>query len=317
MYSPFAHLSFWYSALGGLVANPPKAYPFGDPETLDPPVRRVAQRLHETPVGLRSSLLSVLRGQASVLPWSAIHPSWLEPILADYPAQWRLWALALLPGPLRARLEEDRGQGSSTLLAGRAPSWWPAFFAAEVRHRLDYPDLLPWQGARAGLPGILWERSDTDLARLLAVHGTRGLVSAVRRLPRGEAQALLWRLPAQCQPVAQEAVARRLWSDDPFWPEILERLEGEFPELEARVFRMALADWLRVGLQRGQGRTLRRLAIRLPRRWGDWMRRVMDERPDWLQRPVVPSPEAWDGALGALLGPGEDRTDEGLEAGAP
>ena len=51
----------------------------------------------------------MLRGQASILPWSAIHPSWLEPVLAAYPAQWRLWALALLPGPVRSRLEEDRG----------------------------------------------------------------------------------------------------------------------------------------------------------------------------------------------------------------
>jgi hypothetical protein len=311
MYSPFAHLSFWYAALGSPGAPPPAAYPFGDPDAEDAPVRGFASRLRETPAASRGPLLSVLRAQASVLPWSAIHPSWLEPILAEYPAQWRLWALALLPGPLRARLEEDRAQGPSALLAGRAPSWWAAFFADDVRRRLDYPDLVPWLGATGGLPGSLWERSDTELARLLAVHGTRGFVSAVRRLPRGEAQTLLWHLPAQCQSVAQEAVTRRLFSDDPFWPEILEGLAGEFPALEARLFRMALADWLRVGFQRGQGRTLRRLAFRLPRRWGEWMLRAAEERPDWLERPVLPSLEAWDEAFAVLPGLAEDRVGEG------
>jgi hypothetical protein len=259
--------------------------------------------------------MSVLRGQSSVLPWSAIHPSWLEPILAEYPPQWRLWALALLPGPLRSRLEEDRGAGPSTLLVGRAPSWWPAFFSSDVRRRLAYPELLPWPDAAAGLPGALWERSDVDFARLLAVYGTRGIVSAAWRLPRATAQALLWQLPVQCQAVAQETAARRLWTDDPFWPEILERLAGEHPELEARLFRMALADWLRVGLQRGQEPSLRRLAFRLPKRWGEWLLQVADERPDWLGRPVLPSAEAWDASLSSLLEPAEEPLEAVGDAG--
>jgi hypothetical protein len=259
--------------------------------------------------------MSVLRGQSSILPWSAIHPSWLEPVLASYPAQWRLWALALLPGPVRARLEEDRGEGPSTLLAGRAPSWWPAFFSSDVRGRLGYPDRLPWPDPSAGLPGTLWESPDVDFARLLAVWGTRGIVSAAWRMPRAKAQEVLWQLPAQCQAVAQETASRRLWNDDPFWPEILERLAGEYPGLEARLFRMALADWLRAGLQRGQGPSLVRLACRLPRRWGEWMRRTMDERPDWLDRPVLPSAEAWDASLSSLLEPAEELLGTVGEAG--
>ncbi len=313
MYSPFAHLSFWYAALG--ASSVPPGYPFADPQTKDEPIRGFAARLRQAPPASRAPLMSVLRGQSSVLPWSAIHPSWLEPILAGYPAQWRLWALALLPGPLRARLEEDRGEGPSTLLAGRAPSWWPAFFTSDVRGRLAYPDLLPWPDASAGLPGALWERSDVDFARLLAVWGTRGIVSAAWRLPRAKAQELLWQLPAQCQAVAQETASKRLWNDDPFWPEILERLAEEHPELEARLFRMALADWLRVGLQRGQEPSLRRLAFRLPRRWGEWMLRTADERPDWLSRPVLPSAEAWDEGLSSLLGPAEEHEGAIREAG--
>ena len=315
MYSPFAHLAFWYAALG--AASAPPAYPFAGPEVEDEPARRFAARLRQAPPASRAPLMSVLRGQSSILPWSAIHPSWLEPILASYPAQWRLWALAILPGPVRARLEEDRGEGPSTLLAGRAPSWWQAFFSSEVRDRLGYPDRLPWPDPSALLPGALWERSDVDFARLLAVWGTRGIVSAVWRMPRAKAQGVLWQLPAQCQAVAQETASRRLWNDDPFWPEILERLAGEHPELEARLFRMALADWLRVGLQRGQEPGLRRLAYRLPRRWGEWMLHTMDERPDWLGRPVLPSVEAWDASLSSLLEPGAEPLETVREVGEP
>jgi hypothetical protein len=315
MYSPFAHLAFWYAALG--TASPPPACPFVPPDVEDEPARRFAARLRQAPPASRAPLLSVLRGQSSILPWSAIHPSWLEPLLASYPAQWRLWALALLPGPVRARLEEDRGEGPSTLLAGRAPSWWPVFFSSDVRKRLGYPDRLPWPDPSAGLPGTLWESPDVDFARLLAVWGTRGIVSAAWRMPRAKAQEILWQLPAQCQAVAQETASRRLWNDDPFWPEILERLAGEHPELEARLFRMALADWLRVGLQRGQEPSLRRLAYRLPRRWGEWMLRTMDERPDWLDRPVLPSGEAWDASLSSLLEPAEEPPGAVGVAGEP
>jgi hypothetical protein len=304
MYSPFAHLAFWYAALEAPSAPP--AYPFAEPPVPDEPVRRLAARLRQAPPASRAPLVSVLRGQSSTLPWSAIHFSWLEPILAAYPAQWRLWALALLPGPVRARLEEDRSEGPSTLLAGRAPSWWPAFLSSDVRARLAYPDRPPWREASTELPASLWERADVDFARLLGVWGTRGIVSAAWRLPRAKAQDLLWQLPAQCQAVAQETASRRRWHDDPFWPEILERLAEEHPEMEARLFRMALADWLRVGRQRGQEHGLRRLAFRLPRRWGEWMLRVLDERPDWLDRPVLPSVAAWDASLSSLLEPGED-----------
>ena len=310
MDSPLARLSFWYSALGVSTALPD--YPFAPPDPSDELLRRFAARLRETPADSRVALLSVLRGQGAVLPWSAIHPSWLEPLLAEYPLQWRLWALALLPGAMRSRLEEDNGEGPSTLLAGRAPSWWPAFFSSDVRRRLGYPELLPVAEASTGLPGALWERQDTELIGPLAVHGTRGVVSAARQLPRAEAQNLLWQLPAQCQQVAQETVAGRLWSDDPFWPEMLELLAAEHPQLEARLFRMALADWLRVGLQRGQERTLRRLAFRLPRRWGEWMLRVVDERPEWLTRPLRSGAAAWDEALTSLLA----ATDERLGMGA-
>jgi hypothetical protein len=308
MYSPFAHLAFWYAALGTSAA--PTAYPFVEPPAPGEPARSFAARLRQAPAPSRAPLMSVLRAQAQILPWSAIHPSWLEPILAGYPAQWRLWALALLPGPVRSRLEEDRGEGPSTLLAGRAPSWWPAFFSSDVRARLAYPERPPWPDGAAALPGDLWERSDVDFARLLAVWGTRGIVAAAWRLPRARAQDLLWQLPAQCQAVAEETASGRLWNDDPFWPEILERLAEEHPHLETRLFRMALADWLRVGLQRGQEPSLRRLAYRLPRRWGEWMLRTMDERPEWLGRPVLPSAAAWDSSFTSVLEPAEG--DSGL-----
>jgi hypothetical protein len=310
MYSPFGHVAFWYAALAEHPARAPSAYPFpaaGGPDE-DERARRMAQRLREQPPAVRGPLLSVLCGKASVLPWTALHPTWLEPILESCSPQWRLWALEVMPRPLRGRLQEDgerTEEEGPARLEGRIPAWWASWFSSHVKRSLGYPDLPPWERAAgaAGLPGTLWEREEGELIRALALHGTRGLVSALRRLPREEAQRWIWQLPAECQPVADDTVKRRQWLDDPFWPAIFEELGPEFAELESRLFRMALADWARVGTQAGQELHLRRLAFRLPRHWGEWLLRQVESRPAWLSLPVQPDIEAWRQALQELLEP--------------
>jgi hypothetical protein len=302
MYSPFAHLSFWYAALAASPQDQPAAYPFLPPggEAADRMARHLAQQLRDGAPDVQKPLLRVLREKASLLPWSAIHPSWLQETLGASSPQWRLWALEILPETLRAALSELRPDGAApALLDARPPAWWAAWFTAHVKATLAYPDLPPWEksGRPDGLPGVLWEDDEREIVRLLAVHGTRGFVSAVRRLPRPEAQQWLWQLPAQCQPVANEAVQARKWSDDPFWPEIFQVLAPEFPDVEARLFRAGLADFLRAGLQQGQELPLRRLAFRLPRRWGEWALRTIAERPAWLEMPLLPDVDAWKRAL--------------------
>jgi hypothetical protein len=311
MYSPFGHVAFWYAALAQPPGRAPRAYPFaaaGGAQD-DERARRMARRLREQPPALRGPLLSALSGRASVLPWTALHPSWLEEVLEGCGPRWRPWALDVLPRPLRGRLQRDEAENSDeegpARLEDRAPAWWASWFSSRVKARLRYPDLPPWERAAgaAGLPGTLWEREEGELIRLLALHGTRGLVSALRRLPREEAQRWIWQLPAECQPVANETIRRRHWLDDPFWPAILEALGPEFPELESRLFRMALADWARAGMQAGQELHLRRLAFRLPRHWGEWLLRQVESGPAWLSLPVQPDIETWRQRLQGLLEP--------------
>jgi hypothetical protein len=306
MYSPFAHLSFWYTALGAPPDRAPAAYPFAPAGSDETDARSMALQLREAPEVQQRPLLRVLTGKASLLPWSALHPSWLEDVIASCGPQWRVWALEGLPSELRARLQLDRHEAASpALLAGDPPRWWLSWFAAHVKRTLGYPDTTPWERSAGpeAVPGCLWEKDERELTRLLAIHGTRGFVSAARRLPREEAQKWLWSLPAQCQTVAQETVQKKLWTDDPFWPEIVGQLAPEFPEVEARLFRIALADWLRAGLAQGQELSLRRLAFRLPRRWGEWMLHQIDTRPAWIERPVQPSVAAWRAALAAIMEP--------------
>jgi hypothetical protein len=233
------------------------------------------------------------------LPWSSLHPSWLADILSDAPASWRGWARAILPAALREPLEDGPGAGVPEDTS--PPSWWAAWFTTHVKRRLGYPDLPPWP-VSAELPGSLWELDEAVLSRLLAVWGTRGFISALRALPREEAQPWIWALPPACRPVADQTVSERRWSEDPFWPEVFAALAEEFPEAEARLIRMALADLMRAGVQQGQETELRRLAFRLPRRWGAWMLVELAARPDWLARPIVPSIETWRTALETDLG---------------
>lgn len=305
MYSPFAHLSFWHSAATS-SSEPPPRYPFAPlaSEANDEAARRLAGQLGGSGAEARRELLGVLHGRSAILPWSSLHPSWLADILADTSPAWRVWALAVLPAPVRAALEADRSEGEGPrLFDARPPSWWPAWFSAHVKRRLGYPDLPPWPVA-AALPVALWEKEEKELTRVLAVRGTRGFISAVRTLPRAEAQEWIWRLPTACHALADETVKKRQWSEDPFWPEVFSALAADFPEAEARLFRMALADLMRVGGQKGQEGELRRLAFRLPRRWGEWMLVELAARPQWLARPILPSLEAWRARLEADLGGG-------------
>jgi hypothetical protein len=303
VYSPFAHLSFWHAAASS-SAEPPPAYPFATPgsEVNDDAARNLASQLRASEPEARRELLSVLHGRSALLPWSSLHPSWLADILADAPASWRGWALAVLPATLREPLAADgAGAGASPPADERPPSWWPAWFTTHVKRRLGYPDLPPWP-VDAELPGSLWESDGATLGRLLAVWGTRGFISALRALPREEAQQWIWALPPACRPVADQTVREHRWSEDPFWPEVFGALADEFPEAEGRLLRMALADLMRAGVQQGQGIELRRLAFRLPRRWGAWMLVELAARPGWLTRPVLPSIDAWRKKLRADLG---------------
>jgi hypothetical protein len=269
----------------------------------------MARQLRDMPPETQKPLLRVLHGRASLVPWSAIHPSWLEDVFKGWRPQWRLWALDSLPTELRVPLQQDLHAPAASFRPGQAPRWWNAWFPVHVKSRLAYPDLPPWERAAgaAGLPGILWEREEKELTRLLAFHGTRGFVSALRALPRPEAQHWMWQLPPQCQPVAQETVASRVWLEDPFWPAIFRELEA-VEDVAMRLFRMALADLVRCGLQQDQEPHLRRLAYRLPRRWGAWLLEQIEELPEWTTLEPQPSLEAWKQDLWGVLEPAEAET---------
>ena len=186
MLNPFARLGFFYAAASHPETARELGYPFAPDPQADAAARRLAARLRESPEGQRTSLLRVLQAQAALLPFSAIHPSWLENVLADCRPQWRVWALHVLPASLRDQLQVDRPEAAgASLLEAQPPPWWAEWFAGHLKRRLAYPDLEPWgHGSGApGLPGSLWEHGEAELTRALAVHGTRGFVSAVRQLP--------------------------------------------------------------------------------------------------------------------------------------
>lgn len=296
MRSASAQVSFWYAALA--AGEDPGRDPFGDPDS-EAAARHVAAQLLDMPREARGSLLAVLHERSARLPWSALHPDWARALLDELPPRQRGWALACLPSPLRAEL------GGPDSPADAPPRWWAEWFEADAGRRLRYPELPPWEKGTL-LPGSLWERDSRELVRLLARHGTRGFVSAVRRLPRDEAQRWLWQLPEACQAEATAVAAARAWSDDPFWPEAFRALEDEAPAPEARIFRLALADWARAGLQGGQDALLRRLAFHLPQAWGEWLLRQVAVRPSWLETRVAGGLDAWRSELRAL--------DEGGEA---
>ncbi|MEW6363727.1 MAG: hypothetical protein AB1714_03710 [Acidobacteriota bacterium] len=298
MYSPLTHLSFTYAALkssqGAVLPRLPGASP-GD-EANPEQVRRMAEHLCGLPPEAQKQLLRVLTMKAMTIPWSLIHPTWIGHLMQEWPAQWRLWALECLPGDSRERLKRRLPPaGKTKIIEGVMPRWWTIWLSNYVKRRLGYPDLPPAEKTHsdADLPGSLCEMSDAELAAVLRLHGTAGLVSCIRKLPRSEAQQLMWQLPAELQTIATAIIQSKKWLDDPFWPVVYKELEKSYPSLAKRVTRMAVADWLRCGLMRGQGLHLRRLAYRLPRSVGQFALDALAGHPEWLSTPVQPSIDEW------------------------
>ena len=70
-------------ALGAPPDRAPAAYPFAPVGSDETDARSLAVQLRESPGEQQRPLLRVLMGKASLLPWSAIHPSWLEDVIAS------------------------------------------------------------------------------------------------------------------------------------------------------------------------------------------------------------------------------------------
>jgi len=295
--NPLTDLALWYAAFKtGVPASPALlARPTGS-EAYTQRVRRMAEQVHGMAPAAQAQILRILRLKSATVPWSALHPSWLGALMQDWPAPWRLWTLESLPPNLRGRLQKVLAPPETpVIIAGPAPSWWGPWLSAYVKAWLDYPDLPPWEKASfiEQLPGSLWEADDRDVVVILRLYGTWGLVNCLRKLPRSEAQQLIWRLPVDLQGVAMELAQARKWSEDPFWPSIYAELNGSQAALEAVLIWMALADWVRAGLQAEQEILLRRLAYRLPRNLGEWLLQQMRDRPPWTALPVRPDPAHW------------------------
>lgn len=319
MDSPIARFSFWYAALTSVgSADAGRMVPPGSlPIAWDKPARRMAENVAVMDAAVRRQLLEILRAKADAAPWSAIDASWMKSIVRDWPPQWKLWALDSLPASAREQLQRslnptkrgaagggDKGRSpqSAVVAEGHMPDWWPAWFARHVKKALDYPDLPPWvKHSEVGLPGSLWERDSQELLLIMRLHGTSGLVACLRHMPRPEGQQLIWQLPADFQTEATEVVQAKKWTDDPFWPQIFGELTHLAPVLGDRLQWMALADWVRAGMQQEQTPYLERLAYRLPRKYGKWMLQQMAARPEWTSLAVQPSIESWRQKLGDLL----------------
>ncbi len=305
MMNPLTDLAFVYAALK-VRSDVRTGTPFqsGSSEAYAQRARRMAEQIYGMAPAAQAQILRILRLKSATVPWSAIHPSWLGALLQNWPAPWRLWTLESLPPNLRGRLQKMFPPPETpVIIYGSVPSWWGPWLSMYVKARLDYPDLPPWEKASfvEQLPGSLWEADDRDVIVILRFYGTWGLVNCLRKLPRSEAQALIWRLPVDLQGVAMELAQARKWSDDPFWPTIYAELSESQASLEAVLIWMGLADWIRAGLQEEQEILLRRLAYRLPRNLGEWLLRQMRDRPPWSALPVQPDPAHWRQQLAELI----------------
>ena len=210
MYSPFAHLSFWYSALGA----PPDRAPPRIPSPRRDPTRR-------TRAAWRCSSGDSRRAAASAP--ARPRREGLPPSLVRAPPDLAGRGRGLLRPPMAALGPGGDARGSARETAG-GPSQarprrssratrrarWVAWFTAHVKQTLAYPDPTPWErsagtGGGAGLP-LAARRARADAA----ARGPRHARVRLRRPPPAprEAQQWLWGLPAHCQPVAQETVEK-------------------------------------------------------------------------------------------------------------
>ncbi len=303
-YSPLSHISFAFAELkAGKEAGSLTPIFSGPPTEAD--TRRahhMAEQLQKMEPDVQRRLFMLLGMRASTIPWRAIHPSWLIYLMRSWPAQWRLWALETLPQETRARAQKS-SPTTVTILNGRTPAWWPMWLSECAKNKFKYPEVSPWKKGptESDLPSSLWEFDDSDVITLLRAHGTFGIVSCMRKLPRADAQQLMWQLPEDIQSVAADIVKMKKWVDDSFWLIIYEEMRTAHPVLQDLLLWIGLSDWLRCGIQDLQAVNFKRLAYRLPRTLGRWILQKIDTPPTWAALPVLPSIEGWKKQLKELI----------------
>jgi len=295
-YSPLGHLAFHYAELASKAGAHGGRLLYHEQPSEDDSrrARRMAEQLFKMEPDVQRQLFVLLRLKASTIPWRSIHPSWLTNLMKPWPVSWRLWTLGCLPPDVSSRVQKS-SPTTMRVVGGRAPVWWSVWLSDHVRERFGYPDVSPWEKGlhESDLPGTLWETEDIDIVVILRAHGTFGLVSCLRKLARSEAQALMWQLPPDAQPIATEVVQSKKWVDDPFWTHVYEEMKASHPALKDRLLWMAWADWLRCATQDRQGPALRRLIYRLPRPLGSWALQQLETPPSWISMPIQQGVDEW------------------------
>ncbi len=244
------------------------------------------------PVELRNQLLHILRMKSSTLPWTAIHSSWLYTLLSPMPPVCAIWSLETLPSRVRETLYTEFSELRTTP-GGPPPAWWTRWLAWWLRRCMDYPELPPWDHPEPPrhLPGAFWQKDAAWTLRILHRYGLVRWLQRLRYLPREEAQRQIWALPPDLARAALQLADEKPWLEDDFWPDIGSALSLDTLPIEKQMVRIAIADWVRAGCQLGQDATLLRLAYRLPREIGQWVR--ADLTAPWRNTPIRPDPVTW------------------------
>ena len=256
MWHPWATLAGWWTG-----------YHTG---RMPPLFRELAQNLHggECSCKLRDPesrrrLFHWMRHRLETLPWHAIHPTWLLPLIRSWPAPWPAWVCAWVPESLRSFLMRAIPVDEASIPPPTSiPPFWKRWMVTYLRRRLGYPDPWPWERPTpdACMPGSLWVLDSTSLMDLLRLHGALGPTT---------------------------------WSRDPLWTVAFRELVTCASSSERLTCALALADWVRCAIHRCQVDSLRRLLLRLPRPIGILGIRWLHRPPPWTLLPV-PDPEAWD-----------------------
>jgi hypothetical protein len=237
----------------------------------------------------RAAFLDLAARELAAFPFERVHPGWLARHLpADVCLQH--WALQTAPAAQRAELVRLRPVDGRPERAGSLveptgpPAWFAAWWSAELRTRLGWPDPLPWQRedphplARLGRLG-----EEPTLAALDAI-GARVVAAAIHQESPQQLVASLFAFPETVRQRLVALVRERGFPPEVWWGPRWLGVEGTAPERLRRLALAELAAIARCADRRADGR---RLALALPPELGEHLIADLDDQALVLAEPLA------------------------------
>lgn len=249
----------------------------------------------------RAAFLDLTQRELGGFPFERLHVGWIARHLPADPCLQQ-WAIQSAPPKQRSELvrlrpTDGRPERARSLVESTGPpSWFAAWWCAELRARLGWPDELPWHREDPFVLARLGRLSEPAALAALDAIGSRVVAAAIHQESPQQLVATLFGFP---EPVRQRLVAlvrERGFPPEGWWGPRWRTLGGTLPQRLRCLALTELATVARAASRRADGR---RLALALPPELGEPLLADLEDPTLVLAEPLAERLAKLEGDLAA------------------